>query len=161
MPRLFQAFRWWRRSKEMSAQKITGGRVGGQSKGTSSLSSSLSLSSSFFFTLSYFALHSPTSTPGTGYVPRRIYLCHSVLLSIWTSPSCSFQIRLNGVDFRLCFGCTREVAKYERRVRFVREVSVYFEGKYQTSIFNLYNSVLTYCAPVLKWAIMFIVKFKR
>ena len=82
MPRLFQAFRWWRRPKEMSAQKLTGGRVGGQSKGTSSLSSSLSLSSSFFFTLSYFALHSPTSTPGTGYVPRRIYLCHSVLLSI-------------------------------------------------------------------------------
>ena len=128
----------------MSAQKITGVRVGGESKGTSSLSLS-----SFFFTLSYFAVHSPTSTPGTGSVPRRIYLSHSVLLSTYTSPSCSFQIRLNRVDFRH-FGCTREVAKHERRVRFVGEVSVYFEGKYQTSIFNLYNSVLTYCAPVLK-----------
>ena len=30
------------------------------------------------------------------------------------------------------------------------KVSVYFEGKYQTSIFYLYNSVLTYCAPILK-----------
>ena len=54
-----------------------------------------------------------------------------------------------------------EVAKHERRVRFVREVCVYFEGKYQTLIFNLYNSVLTYCAPVLKSAIMFIGEFKR
>ena len=30
------------------------------------------------------------------------------------------------------------------------KVPVYFEGKYQTSIFYLYNSVLTYCAPILK-----------
>ena len=49
MPWLFQAFRWWRLCKEMWAQKTTGGIVGGESKGTSPLSSSLSLSSSFFF----------------------------------------------------------------------------------------------------------------
>ena len=139
------------------AQKTTGGRVGGKSKGTSSLSSSLFLSSSFFFPPSYFALHTPTSAPGTGYILQRIYLSHSVLLSTSTSPLC----RLNGVESRLCFGCTREVGKHERRVRFVREVSVYFEGKYQTSIFNLYNLVLTYCAPVLKSAIIFIGKFNR
>ena len=54
------------------------GRVGGKSKGTSSLSSSLFLSSSFFFPLSYFALHSPTSTPRTGYILQRIYFSHSV-----------------------------------------------------------------------------------
>ena len=81
MPWLFQAFRWWRLCKEMWAQKTTGGIVGGESKGTSPLSSSLSLSSSFFFSLSSFTLHSPTSTPGTGYVLQRIYLSHSVLLS--------------------------------------------------------------------------------
>ena len=157
MPWLFQAFRWWRLRKEMWAQKTSGGRVGGESKGTSSLSSSLFLSSSFSFPLSYFVLHSSTSTPGTGYILQRIYLSHSVLLSTSTSPLC----RLNGVESRLCFGCTREVGKHERRVRFVREVSVYFEGKYQTSICNLYNLVLTYCAPVLKSAIIFIGKFKR
>ena len=39
--------RWWRRRKKMSAQKITGVRVGGESKGTSSLS----LSSFFFYAL--------------------------------------------------------------------------------------------------------------
>ena len=49
MPWLFQAFRWWRLCKEMWAQKTTRGIVGGESKGTSPLSSSLSLSSSFFF----------------------------------------------------------------------------------------------------------------
>ena len=121
------------------------------------LSLPLILSSSFFFPPSYFALHTPTSAPGTGYILQRIYLSHSVLLSTSTSPLC----RLNGVESRLCFGCTREVGKHERRVRFVREVSVYFEGKYPTSICNLYNLVLTYCAPVLKSAIIFIGKFKR